>query len=82
MDEILNLKHGEAIKRFFELFFEPWMSEDDKIEFVMLTCETLGKTLIDLDNDLEHGIQRGYSIEDQLIIVETIIRMLQTVDDK
>ena len=68
----LNLKHGEAISEFFEGVYESWMNEKDKSDFVNLLLNTQNKTIQDLDNDLEIGVQNGYSVEEQFEIVKKI----------
>ena len=73
----MNLKHDKAIKQFFEMFFEDWMDETERQEFVVLALQLMGRTLEDLDADIEQGLQNGYSVEEQFDIIRQII-----ADDK
>lgn len=61
-----ELKHKEAIESLFAMFYESWMDDDDKREFVQMLLSKTGMTLDDLDNSIEEGIKNGYTIQEQL----------------
>ena len=63
-----QLKHGDTLYALLEPNFESWMSKADKLEYVILTLQSTGKTLNELDADVEVGVQNGYSPEEQIQI--------------
>ncbi|MEJ6520622.1 hypothetical protein PQI64_12770 [Shewanella bicestrii] len=72
--EILSqLKHKDAIEQFFELFFDDGMCDEFKIQFVYSCLNLMGKEIIDFDNDLQTGVDNGYSIGFQLQMVKELI---------
>ena len=62
----IGIRHGDTIFSFFEMLLEPWMDEDEKIEFVLSIMDEIGKTFIDLDNELEIGVKNGYPLDVQI----------------
>lgn len=68
----MSLKHQDAIISVFELMFEDWMDESDKMEFVSIMLSKIGKTFSDLDADIEQGVKNGHSVEKQLGIIKML----------
>lgn len=66
VERVVSLRHGGAILSIFEAMFEPWMDDGDKAELMAMSLQATGKTLEDMDEDLETGLQNGYSIEFQV----------------
>ena len=57
---------------FFEGMFESWMDDQDKAEFILLSLQQSGKTLSDVNEEIETGIKNGYSIAQQLEAVRNL----------
>ena len=74
MNHILNLKHGPAIIKFFDLIFEPGLTQIEKVALVNQMLEKTGLSLARLDNDIEQGIKNCYTIEQQMQHVAKIIQ--------
>ena len=72
LDILANYKHGRAIELFFEGMFESWMDDQDKAEFILLSLQQSGKTLSDVNEEIETGIKNGYSISQQLEAVRNL----------
>lgn len=69
-----NLKHGAVIAAFFEGHYESWMSDNDKRELVETLLRQAGKTLGDLDAEIETGVRNGYPVEFQLALARGACR--------
>ncbi|MDK9790620.1 hypothetical protein [Vibrio sp. D431a] len=75
-----EIKHKATIDSIFECFFESWMDEDDKKNFVDCFLNQSGKTMADLDNDIEIGIRNGYSVEQQVSLIKMVIKPVLSED--
>jgi len=75
----MRIKHDEAIKQFFELFFEDWMSNEDKQEFIVGILDEMGITLEEFDRNIEIGLQNGYSVEQQIELCKHLITELKEI---
>lgn len=77
----MNLKHGDDILKFFELFYEDWMDDEDKQEFIVSCLDQMGLTLFDFDRNLSIGVENGYTIEHQLELCKNIIESIRENDN-
>lgn len=63
-----DMKYGDQLCTLYEILFEPWMDDTDKANLIIETLHALGKTLSDVDKDIEIGIQNGVSVEEQMVL--------------
>ena len=57
-----------------ELFYDPWMDEDDWSMFLESLETQLGVSVQSLSNDLQVGLKNGHSIEKQFELVRTVLK--------
>jgi hypothetical protein len=69
-----GVKHGKILKQFFELFFTPEMTEEDKQDFIAFMQAKLKVTLPQLGEQFQVGVENGYSPEDQLTIIQAFLK--------
>lgn len=65
-----ELKHAEAITELLRTIF------GNDIQSGIQTLEFAGLTIEQIDKDLETGVQNGYSVEVQIKILSTVIRLI------
>lgn len=58
-----TFKHELALRKIFSAMYEGWMSAEDRAEFDTRMLALYGAKL---DESLEFGLARGYSIEQQV----------------
>ncbi len=56
----------------FSNFHASWMDADDRTEMNRELLKSLGKTMEQLDDDIEVGVRNGYSVQTQLEICQSI----------
>lgn len=71
------MKHESTIKAIFEHFHEDWMSDDDKLMMNNAVLSVTGETLESLDEKIEVGVQNGYSVECQMVIIREFVILHQ-----
>ncbi len=71
--EIKTLKHKQSIQMIFEMLFEPWMDDSDKFDFVIMSLAAIGKTIKDIDQDIQLGVENGHSAEFQVEMLRKIL---------
>ena len=54
------------------LYDENWMSEEDYIEVVELTFSEMGISKQKLSDDIEIGIEKGYTLEFQIELLKKV----------
>ena len=64
----------ESEKLLKDLFFEKWMDNEDWKEFIIELEKASGVTLTSLANDIEIGVNNGYSLETQIALVKQVIK--------
>lgn len=67
------MKHQQAIEAMLANFHASWMNADDKAEMNRELLNAVGKTMEELDADIETGVQNGYSVETQLEICKALM---------
>lgn len=67
--ELLQLKHGKEIA---EVLFKDKMSDSDKNNYLECFMEITGTTLKKLNDDIQTGINNGYSIEFQMNLLSAM----------
>lgn len=63
---------NEILEKFFSEMDEPWMSEEEKLQFRDETLKEMGKqdiTKETIDLELQKGVKNGHSIEQQMGII-------------
>ncbi len=74
---LISLSHADAIWEIFGEFFEDWMDERDKLDFVDAMCAEIGITLQQMNDQIETGISNGYSVGKQIEICKIVLQKLQ-----
>lgn len=70
LSALLCLEHGEAIAN---LFFDSWMDEGDKNEFIRLFKKETGVSMEKINKDICTGIKNGYSVVEQLSVLKKMM---------
>lgn len=67
----MSVKHEKEILAFLRelLYDEEWMSEEEYQDLVEETYRTTGITQQEFSDNLEEGIKKGHTIEQQLELV-------------
>lgn len=60
----------EAEKILKDLFYGNWMDEEDWKSFLIELEMKTGVTLSSLSNNIENGVDNGYSLENQITIIK------------
>jgi hypothetical protein len=68
------MKHLKSIEAILAKFHEPWMSDAEKEEMTAELLKSTGTTLERIDADIETGVINGHSVENQLEILERLLR--------
>ena len=71
---LVSLSHADAIWEVFGEFFEDWMDESDKLEFVDTLCAEIGTSLEQLNAQIEEGIKNGHSVGKQIDRCKMVLR--------
>lgn len=66
----------EAKELIFDLFFEDWMDNNDWIQFQDEFLETTNLTYEKISEDIEIGVNNGYSVEQQKELIEKALKYL------
>ena len=73
MSKVTNiLPYYNDIMSMFEFFFESWMGEEDKKEFIDLFLQKTGVTFKKLNDDIQIGVDNGYSVECQIDLCKQV----------
>lgn len=66
------IKYEKEIKSLLrDLFYEKWMDEEDYLEIQEEVFKETGITIQELSNQIEIGINNGYSLDFQLNLMRT-----------
>lgn len=70
------MKHEKEIDALLReiLYFEDLMDEEDYLLVVDEALNTAGITKQDLSNDIEVGLRNGYTLEEQLILLNKSLK--------
>lgn len=68
----MSLRHAEFIEEFFAFWFEDWMDDLDKETMRFEILAKLGLTMQDLDNQIQIGLDNGYSLDEQRELMRAI----------
>ena len=72
------MKHEKEIDELLRsVFYEDWMSEEEYIEVETEILATTKKTKQDLSDDIEVGIENGYTVEQQMKLTKMLMGMLK-----
>lgn len=71
------MKHYAAIKAILANFHEPWMSAADKDAMDREILRAMGKTLTQLNADIQAGVAKGYSVETQVYLSKVVIASIK-----
>ena len=63
------MKHALTISQILSLFHESWMSIVERKQMDEDVLASIGKTMEQLNSEIEEGIRNGYSVEQQLSII-------------
>lgn len=72
------MKHLKVIEDMLSGFHEPWMDSADKAQMNQELLKATGLTLEQLDADIETGVQNGFSVQSQMILVKRLIQTLKS----
>jgi len=67
------MKHKRAILSILANFHRSWFSDEERQEMNRWLLNAIGKTMEQIDKDIETGIKNGYPIEQQMEIVRRVI---------
>jgi hypothetical protein len=67
------IKYEKEIDKILSWFHEDWMNEDDKKELNNILLEEIGLSYESLSNDIEKGVNNGFSVEKQLSYIIKIL---------
>jgi len=59
----------------FSEFFEEWMDESDKSDFIMALCEKTETTLDALNDQIVQGVKNGHSVGKQIALCKSALRL-------
>jgi|688.fasta_scaffold518952_4 hypothetical protein len=69
------MKHETEIDNLLkELFYESWMDDEDYKEVIDLTFKNTGITKQKLSDDIEIGIQYGYTVDLQIELLKRALK--------
>lgn len=77
--DIKALRHGDQVARLFNAMFEDWMDESDRNELVSNVLSANGITLVDLDAQIQTGVDHGVPADEQIsLVIELFVNQQQT----
>jgi hypothetical protein len=76
------MRHQKIIADLLSSFHEEWMDFDDKAKMNSELLRAAGKTMEQLDAEIEIGVRNGYPPETQLAIYKRVVAMLVKPNDK
>ena len=65
---------NEAKALVSEMFREDWMNDDEWVEFTTAVFAITGLTYEQLAKNIEDGVEKGYSIEEQISVLKTHLK--------
>lgn len=71
------MKHESTINQILALYHEPWMNAQDRADFNQEILVVMGKTMEQLDEEIEEGVHKGHSPETQVAMVRVVIALLR-----
>lgn len=71
------MKYESAINEILSLFHSPWMDAQDKEEMNREVLKAMGKTMEELDDEIEKGVIRGYSVETQVELARKLVSIME-----
>lgn len=72
VSEFDYVKEVEQLLR--DLFFEDWMEEEDWQDILNELLKQTGKSLKIMSDEIEIGVKNGYSVQQQLDIIKSVLR--------
>ena len=71
------MKHAKEINQLLhDLFYDDWMSDDDYNQIICEVLKEANTSKQELSNQLDIGIENGYSIENQIKLLKASINMI------
>jgi hypothetical protein len=70
------VKYEKEILKIFEEMYEDWYDEDDKKEFNRMMLEATNQTMQSMSDNIQIGVDNGYSVEEQIEIAKVVYSKL------
>lgn len=87
-EQLSEAKYGEYIREILPHFYQPWMNDLDKADHITHLFDKGNTSIAKIDDDIEIGVQNGYSPELQIGIIKNLFRtgsvaagIMQTLKD-
>lgn len=72
------MKYEATINEMFSIYHESWMNAQDKVDLNREILRLTGKTMEQLDEDIEIGVRNGYPPETQILMARTAIALMRS----
>jgi len=60
-----GLKYPDTVRAMYKVQFESWMTEEDKMEFILIVGKETGMLPKQIDELIQLGVDKGHSPEKQ-----------------
>ena len=74
------LKYDKEINEILSILHSDWMDEDDKVEFNEELFKISGITREKLNDDIKKGVEKGHTVEEQMLILKDVFTPLRGKD--
>ena len=70
---MIKVEHYDSIMEMFSPFFDSWMDDTDKYNFIHELISEQGKSFSTVSDEINIGVANGYSVIQQIDICKAVL---------